>query len=98
MADYRLTVADDIRKQRYSFSTLAASSIAMFLLRGEYDKLVRECDIVPLEFNPEGYADAMELSKEFAPNLNDKERLIFCKCLVVLDFTFQQIDNGRGNI
>ena len=98
MADYRFTVAHKIIEEKYTFAVIGMSSIARMLLYYEYNAMVRECNIVPIEFNPEGFADAKELAKEFAPHLDEKETLKFCKCMVVLDYTFQQILDGREDI
>lgn len=98
MADYRFIIADGIIKGEYSFDYIAVSSVTRFMLCAGYNYLVENCDIEPIEHNPDGMQDAMNMAKEYAPNLDEKETMRFCKCMLALEFTVQQLQNGGRHI
>lgn len=102
MADFRFNVARDLLSGKCSFDhsmqLIAVSAVSRFMMCAGYKYLVANNLIPAIEKNSEGYQDALDYCHQFAMNLNQAERLDFCKSIVTLDFTIQQIQNGTAAI
>lgn len=100
MSDFRYVIASDLIKGKYEFDHslkfIAVSAVGRFMFCCGYRHLVNSKLIASIEENPEGMADAMNYAKEFGPQLNQGETMDFCKSIITLDYTIQEIQNGTA--